>query len=119
MLLELKVANFALIENLTWQAVPGLNVLTGETGAGKSIVIGAISLLLGERAAAEQVRLGAETAVIEGLFQVSPALRPEMDALLESAGIAPDDLLILGRELSRSGRSVGRVNGRAVPVSFL
>jgi DNA repair protein RecN (Recombination protein N) len=118
-LLELRVSEFALIEDLALSLAPGLNVLSGETGAGKSIVIGAINLLLGERAAVEQVRQGRDTARVEGIFNAS-AVAPEITVLLEEAGIeASEEALIIAREVSSAGRSVGRVQGRAVPISFL
>jgi len=74
MLLELNVSNFALIENLKISFSPGLNVLSGETGVGKSIIIGAINLLLGERAAVEQIRQGSEQTLIEGVVKIEPQL---------------------------------------------
>ena len=118
MLVEMRVSQFALIEDLTLKFGPGLNILSGETGAGKSIVIGAINLLLGERAVTEQIRQGEESAFVEGIF-VCLGASLEIDALLEEAGIESGETLIVAREMSRSGRSVGRVNGRAVPISFL
>jgi len=117
-LVEMRVSQFALIEDLTLKFGPGLNILSGETGAGKSIVIGAINLLLGERAVTEQIRQGEESAFVEGIF-VCLGASLEIDALLEEAGIESGETLIVAREMSRSGRSVGRVNGRAVPISFL
>ncbi|HED24504.1 MAG TPA: DNA repair protein RecN [Firmicutes bacterium] len=119
MLVDLKVANFALIEDLNMTFSPGLNVLSGETGAGKSIVIGAINLIMGERAAVEQIRQGEEKAYVEGIISCPETLRGFLDNILEEAGISFDGELILAREVYRSGRSVARVNGRAVPVSFL
>jgi DNA repair protein RecN (Recombination protein N) len=119
MLLELNVSNYALIEDLKISFSPGLNVLSGETGAGKSIIIGAINLLLGERAAVEQIRQGSEQTLIEGVVTVESQLEEELKILLEGAGISSDKELLLARELSRNGRSVARVNGRAVPVAFL
>ncbi len=119
MLLELRVANFALIEDLSFNFNSGLNVLSGETGAGKSIVIGAISLLLGERAAVEQIRQGKENAHVEGVFLLEGTRKEKINPLLEQAGIEMADELILAREVYSTGRSVARVNGRAVPVSFL
>ncbi|MBS3942897.1 MAG: DNA repair protein RecN [Dethiobacter sp.] len=118
MLLELRVSEFALIEDLGLFLNPGLNVLSGETGAGKSIVIGAINLLLGERAAAEQVRQGRDAAQVEGIFNVTAVL-PELLPLLEQAGIAGEEELIIAREVQAGGRSIGRVQGRAVPAAFL
>ncbi len=116
---RLRVANFALIEDLDLQLKAGLNVLSGETGAGKSIIIGAIGLLLGERALTEQIRQGEENALVEGIFEQPEAGSAASGALLEGAGIEISGTLIVAREMSRGGRSVGRVNGRAVPVSFL
>ncbi len=119
MLVQLRVTDYALIEDLTLNFNPGLNILSGETGAGKSIVIGAMNLLLGERAAADQIRQGRETAAVEGIISCDSGLRTRIDRLLEEAGIAGGDELIVAREVFRTGRSVARVNGRAVPVSFL
>lgn len=119
MLTELRVSNFALIEDLTINFGAGLNILSGETGAGKSIVIGAINLLLGERAAAEQIRQGQENAYVEGIVSLEPDLKCEVDSFLENAGIAIADELIIAREVFRNGRSVARINSRAVPLSLL
>jgi DNA repair protein RecN (Recombination protein N) len=116
---ELKVSNYALIEDLAIHFSPGLNILSGETGAGKSIIIGAINLLLGERAAADQIRQGSEQAMIEGIIIPDPVLEKEIAALLEPAGINNERELIIAREVFQNGRSVARVNGRAVPISFL
>ena len=120
MLAEIRVSQFALIDDLTLEFAGGLNVISGETGAGKSIVIGAINLLLGERASTEQIRQGEESAFVEGIFQCPAAPAAEIKALLEGAGIEWEEgALIVAREMSRSGRSVGRVNGRAVTIAFL
>ncbi|MFO7952386.1 MAG: DNA repair protein RecN [Bacillota bacterium] len=119
MLLELKVSNFALIEDLSFNFSSGLNVLSGETGAGKSIVIGAVSLLLGERANVEYIRQGEESAYVEAMINCSEQIRSLIDNMLEEAGIAKNEELIIARELHQNGRSVARVNGRAVPVTFL
>ncbi len=119
MLVALRVSNFALIEDLTINFKPGLNILSGETGAGKSIVIGAINLLMGERAAVEQIRQGRDNAFVEGIVTCRSELQDEIEHLLNEAGIEPADDLIIAREVYRNGRSVARVNGRAVPASFL
>ncbi len=119
MLEELRVSNFALIEDLSLPLRAGLNVLSGETGAGKSIIIGAIGLLLGERALTEQIRHGEESAFVEGIFAPPGPAAAGIEALLDGAGIEGSGTLIVAREMSRSGRSVGRVNGRTVPVFFL
>lgn len=112
MLIELRIENFAVIERLAVRLEPGLNVLTGETGAGKSIVVGALGLLLGERASSETVRTGAERAVVEGVFEVEG--RPEILGILRAQGIeAEDGLLILRREVAAEGRNRAWVNGSA------
>jgi DNA repair protein RecN (Recombination protein N) len=110
MLTELRIRNFALIDRLAVQLGPGLNVLTGETGAGKSIIVGALSLLLGERASSEVVRAGEERASIEGVFEVDG--RGEVARLLDERGIEADDgVLVLKREVAAEGRSRAWVNG--------
>ena len=96
----------------------GFNVLTGETGAGKSIIIDAVSLLLGAKPEATSVRTGCERALIEGVFDLPAS--PELRALLEANELANDedpDRLWLAREIRSGGRSTARVNGRAVPAA--
>jgi len=118
MLSELRIRNFALIEALTVELGPGLNVLTGETGAGKSIVVGALSLLVGERASVEVIRDGADRASVEGVFGVEG--HQDLAAWLSERGIEPvDESLILKREVAREGRSRAWVNGSPVTVSIL
>ncbi len=122
MLLQLNVKNFALIDDLKLDFTPGLNVLTGETGAGKSIIIGAIGLVLGDRASSEHVRHGETRAFIEAVFDTGP-VPGSLKELLEENGVELEngeaESLILSREIMAGGRSVGRINGRAVPVSVL
>lgn len=124
MLVELSITNLAIIHQLRLQFSAGFNVLTGETGTGKSIIIDAVSLLLGARASTELVRTGAESAVVEGVFQLQPttlrALQDEFGALglLDDAEQAAGELIIR-REVSAGGRSSARVNGRAVTQSVL
>ncbi len=118
MLVFLSMKNFALIEELSFDLHPGLNVLTGETGAGKSIVVGAISLLLGERASSEQIRSGYDKALIEAAFTWS-GVQPALAAKLGEIGVDPAENLIVSREISSSGRNVCRVNARMVPLSTL
>jgi len=121
MLQELSITNFAIIDQLRLPLAPGLNVLTGETGAGKSIIIDAVSALLGGRISAEMViRAGADRATIEGVFTLSSAQSDALRPLLDEYGLDDGDgTLILSRELSRAGRNVCRVNGRAVTVAVL
>jgi len=117
LLSELTLSNFAIIDHLRLVLSPGLNVLTGETGAGKSIIVDAVSNLLGVRADAELIRSGTEGARVEGVFALSPALRDELAPLLQEQGLEDGgDTLILTREINSSGRHVCRVNGRAVTL---
>ena len=143
MLVELTITNFAIIDSLRLTLEPDFNVFTGETGAGKSIILDAISALVGARAGVEVVRAGAERAIVEGIFDVSGATltagageaasadtrqpqdeggEPEdtIASILSAQGIEPEDgMLILAREIAANGRSVARVAGRAVPVAVL
>src|SRR5688500_7777281 len=103
MLRELHVKNFAVIESTTVEFAPGLNVLTGETGAGKSILIDAILLVRGARAQTDVIRADADTATVEARFDVTPGSAAA--TLLDDAGIAAGDKeLLIRRELARSGR---------------
>jgi DNA repair protein RecN (Recombination protein N) len=118
MLIELRIENFAIIDRLQVRLRPGLNVLTGETGAGKSIIVGALSLLLGERASSEAVRAGAERAVVEGVFDIES--RSDILELLGDHGLeAEDGLLILRREVALEGRNRAWVNGSASTASLV
>jgi DNA repair protein RecN (Recombination protein N) len=121
-LVELTIRDFAIIDRLTVAWAPGLNVLTGETGAGKSIIVDAVGALLGDRLGAESIRAGRDRAVVEGIFVLdegSSARAPIQELLAEHELLEEDGQLILSREIGRGGRSVARVNGRAVPVSLL
>jgi DNA repair protein RecN (Recombination protein N) len=118
MLTELRIRNFAIIESLSLPLARGFNVLSGETGAGKSIIVGALSLLLGERASVDLIRTGAERASVEGVFDVGE--RPEIVALLDERGIDADEpLVVLKREIAASGRTRAWVNGSAVSATLL
>ncbi len=119
MLLELNISDFAIIERLNLRFCDGFNVLTGETGAGKSIIIDALGTLRGERTDPSFVRSGCERARIEGVFSITD--RPDLLPLLDEYGLRDDDdQVILSREIIReSGRSVARVNGRAVSSAVL
>ncbi|MBN1402226.1 MAG: DNA repair protein RecN [Anaerolineae bacterium] len=120
MLIELSISQFAIIESLRLPFRSGFSVLTGETGAGKSIIIDAVSLLLGGRASADMIRTGSEEAAVEGVFEL---LDPENDPLvprLEELGLrAENGELILRREISRSRRNMCRINGQAVTLGVL
>ncbi|PGZ96419.1 DNA repair protein RecN [Bacillus pseudomycoides] len=119
MLSELSIRNFAIIESLNISFQKGLTVLSGETGAGKSIIIDAISLLVGGRGSAEFVRYGTDKAEIEGLFYIEDENHPcvmkaeELDIEIE------DGMIILKRDISVNGKSVCRVNGKLVTLSVL
>jgi len=116
---ELSIRNFAIIEDLTVSFSNGLTVLTGETGAGKSIIIDAVHLLAGGRGNSEFIRHGARKAELGGLFQISSSLHP-VHKKLEEAGIEiEEDTIILRRDLHDTGKSVCRVNGKLVPLSVL
>lgn len=119
MLRELAIENLVLIDDVRITFAPGLNILTGETGAGKSIIIDAISLLMGERADREAIRSGCEKGRVEGLFDI--AGNDELAEFLGQCGIEvdEDEYLILSRELNISGKNICRVNGISVPLSLL
>ncbi len=120
MLAELSIHNLAIIEALRLQFGPGFSVLTGETGAGKSIIIDGVMLLLGGRASSEMVRTGCDTAAVEGVFALTPELNATLRPTLEELGLADGaDELILRREVGRERRSICRVNGRAVTLAAL
>lgn len=121
MLTELRIRDLAIIERLDLTFGPGFNVLTGETGAGKSIIIDAVNLLLGDRASADVVRAGAERTEIEGTYLLSPAAAARLTPLLAEHGLEGDqpDLLVLAREVRANGRSVARINGRSVTTALL
>jgi DNA repair protein RecN (Recombination protein N) len=121
MLTELRIRDLAIIDRLDLTFAPGFNVLTGETGAGKSIIIDAVNLLLGDRASADVVRAGAERTEVEGLFQLGAAVSARLAPLLADNGLEGDrpDELVLAREVRANGRSVARVNGRGVTTALL
>src|SRR5882724_2373348 len=117
MLVELRVRNFVLIEHLELRLERGFNALTGETGAGKSIVVGALGLVLGGRAAPDLVRPGADEAEVEALFDISGVAGAH--ALLARAGLDEGDEVVFRRVVQISGRSRAYINGRLCPLSQL
>ena len=121
MLVELRIRDFAIIDELQLAFAPGFSVLTGETGAGKSIIVDAVELALGGRADSTVVRAGADRAIVEATFRLGPEWRAVVDPVLKREGLEGDapDLLLLGREVRLSGRNVSRVNGRAVTLTLL
>jgi DNA repair protein RecN (Recombination protein N) len=120
MLTELHIQNFAIIDQLDLEFGPGLAVFTGETGAGKSIIMDAVQLLLGERADATSIRSDAEMARVEGTFKLAGPERSTAQEILKREDLMDDPHFVaLGREIRREGRSVARVNGRSVSLSIL
>ncbi|MBT2687031.1 DNA repair protein RecN [Bacillus sp. ISL-47] len=119
MLNEISIRNFAIIEALSVSFEKGLTVLTGETGAGKSIIIDAIHLLVGGRGSAEFVRHGEEKAEIEGLFQLYDPKHPSYKKASEFGIDIEDGMVVLRRDISKTGKSVCRVNGKLVTISTL
>src|SRR5262245_39881809 len=121
MLLELAITDFAIIDELRVAFEPGLNVLTGETGAGKSIIIDALGAVLGERVGPDVVRTGTRGARIEATFDLSAvAQRPDFATILDDLGVEADDgIVIFRREIGAGGRSAARINGRAATAGML
>jgi DNA repair protein RecN (Recombination protein N) len=118
MLTELRIRNFAIIESVTLPLAEGFNVLSGETGAGKSIIVGALGLLLGERASADLIRSGADKATVEGVFDVTGL--KGITSLADERGIeAEEDTFVLKREISVSGRGRAWINGAPVTAGVL
>lgn len=117
MLLELRVENYAVIDSLAVEFAPGLNLLTGETGAGKSILIDALSLLLGDKASTEMIRHGAEKAVVSGVFEVD---EKQLARVLEENGIeAEGSQIIVKREVAAGGKGRVFVNNQPATVALL
>jgi DNA repair protein RecN (Recombination protein N) len=119
MLLELHIQNFAIIDKLSLVLRPGFNVFTGETGAGKSILIDALNQILGERADSAVIRTGSETCTVDALLNIQDI--PSIPSILDDAGIAFEnqDELLIKRELSRSGKNRCWVNGQLTTLSTL
>ena len=118
MLRWIRVENIAVIERLEVDFEPGLNLLTGETGAGKSILVDALGLVLGNRASTELVRTGAEAAIVEAGFEIDP-LPDALRARLDAAGIDPDHEVVIRREITKAGRGKVVVNGAASSRALL
>lgn len=120
MLVELSIENFAIIDRLTLSFEQGLITFTGETGAGKSIIMDAVGTLLGGRADTTFVRAGAERANVEGVFEIPESARPYIEATLEREELMDDPRFVtLGREIRLNGRNVARINGRTVNAGLL
>ena len=120
MLRLLSVTDFATIEQLDIELGPGFNVLTGETGAGKSIIVDALGLLLGGRADVGMVRSGARQSRVEGIFLLAGDISQKINVALHEYGIdVGEEEMILAREVNLDGRNTCRVNGRIVPLRLL
>ena len=121
MLSELFIRNFAIIDELRLQLDPGFNVLTGETGAGKSIILDAVTLVLGGRADTTAIRAGSDEAYVEAAFRPDEALQVALQPVLEAEGLDEEggEFLTLAREMRANGRNICRVNGRTVSLSVL
>jgi len=118
MLTELRIRNFAIIESLTLPLSAGFNVLSGETGAGKSIIVGALGFLLGERGSADLIRTGSDRATVEGVFDTSDSTATA--ELVDARGIDLDEgVLVLKREISSAGRGRAWANGSPVTATVL
>ena len=121
MLIELRLENYAVIDNLAVEFAPGLNLLTGETGAGKSILIDALALLLGDKASSDVIRSGAERALISAVFEVEGAAEKTVAKILEANGIdsSGDESIILRREIAAGGKGRVFVNNQPATVAVL
>ncbi len=120
MLTELRIQNFAIIDKLDLKLGPGLVILTGETGAGKSIILDAVEMLVGGRADATVVRAESDAAYVEGVFKLKGPEKEAVNEILKREELLEDpNFVTLAREVRREGRSIARVNGRTVGVSVL
>lgn len=121
MLVELTITDLAIIRQTTVRFTDGLNALTGETGAGKSILLDALGAVLGARVSSDLVRTGASVARVEAAFEVPPSTADRVHELLTEIGVEhdPDDLLVLSRDIQATGRSSGRINGRMTTAAQL
>src|SRR5687768_4178225 len=118
MLTELRIRNLAVIDSVTLPVAPGFNVLTGETGAGKSIIVGALGLLLGERASSELIRTGADRAVVEGVFDVEDKV--EIAEMLDERGMELEEgRVVLRREVTAAGRTRAWINDTTTTAAAL
>lgn len=119
MLVEINIKNFAIIDNINVNFTKGLNIITGETGSGKSILVDAIGIILGSRSSKELVQSGYKQAVLQGVFYLENPL--EILPLLNeyNIGLDDDNLLIISKEINLEGPSISKVNGRSINLSML
>lgn len=117
MIKSVSVKNIALIDSLDFELGGNLNILSGETGAGKSLIIDALNFVLGERADRSLIRYGTDHAVVEALFE--SYLTPQVERYMETVGIDPEEVLIIRRKMSSDGKNECRINGRPSTLSVL
>lgn len=115
MLCNIDIKNVAVIENMSFAPLAGMSVLTGETGAGKSVLIDCLNLILGARTNKSLIRHGEKKASVSAMFSSND----EINKLLETVGIDAEDEIIIQREITDDGKSIARINGNMVPASFL
>src|SRR6056297_2456960 len=119
MLTELRIENFAIIQELRLDFVKGLVIFTGETGAGKSIILDALEAVLGGRAETASIRTGIDRAQVEATFKLTPEIKPAVHALLTAEDLLDDpDYVTLTREIRLEGRNTARINGRTVTATL-
>jgi DNA repair protein RecN (Recombination protein N) len=118
MLLQLEIHNIALIDKVNIELGKGLNILTGETGAGKSIIIDSINAILGERISKDLIRTGKDKALVEAVFQVE---NDRFADIFLEMGLEPeeDGTLMISREFTQAGKNICRINGKMATVSML
>lgn len=119
MILKLSISNFAVFENIDINFNKGLNVLTGETGSGKSIIIEALFMLLGSRATKDLIRKGKSSSLIEAVFDISDNYKAQNVLATHNIQLDDDDYLIISREILETGKSINRINQRIVPLNVL
>ena len=116
MLVELNIKNFALIQELSVEFGAGFNILSGETGAGKSILIDTIDYVLGGKFSKDQIRYGEDKTMVEAVFSIE---NDEIYEVLDDLSIEKDDMLIIRRETTLNGKSIIKVNNRSIFLSQL
>ena len=119
MLRHLRVTNFAILSDVSIDLGPGMNVLTGETGAGKSLIVDAVNLLRGGRASADIPRTGSKQAIVEAVFEIPEFLKETVDSILKESGIDQEDELLVRRVIQKGGRSRTYINGALTTATVL
>jgi len=120
MLIRLEIRDFAVISRASFEPGFGLNVITGETGAGKSLLVDALGLIMGDKANRNVIRSGSDSAFVEAVFDISGISSPELTAFLEESDIDhEEEMLIISRKINTDGKSIARINGKTVVLSVL